>query len=196
MEQAKEHDPRHPIVGGAGDADPPERVDLAEAAWYADPTNPQVMRYWDGATWTGQEMPSATALASGGESSSPAPATIVETGASHMNPALPVHRGTHYLLGFGTEHDGVYGPGLAEVGATLVTGEVPPGYDRVTFDCEDGEAVNATFLDPASVDSANLFVALVDHRVTRMVATKDGGRYGIFFDVGLLEESGNSALSE
>ncbi len=207
----------------------------AQAAWYADPADPDCIRYWDGAQWTermsykSRPAPPVEAMApsdsapavpdSDGASTNPVPdGTAVgtpppphvaervqapppettngqsvvdearyEQGAiSVKDPAAPVHRGPHYILGFGIDHDGISGPGLAEVGATLVTGEVPLGYDRVIFECEGGR-VEATFLDPENVN-ANLFVALVDRRVQRVVATKSGGIYGIFFDVALLEK--------
>jgi hypothetical protein len=100
----------------------------------------------------------------------------------------PVNRGPHFVLGFGIDHDGVSGPGLDGDRDTLVTGEVPPSYSRVRFECEDGDAVEATFLDPASVDGANLFTAFVSGRVMRMVTTTADGAYGLFCNVGLLEE--------
>jgi hypothetical protein len=35
-----------------GPAPPPSEGGLPPAAWYADPDNPQGMRYWDGVRWT------------------------------------------------------------------------------------------------------------------------------------------------
>ena len=106
-----------------------------------------------------------------------------------MSHPVPVSRGPHYFLGFGTDHDGVYGPGLAEDGDTLVTGEVPADYGHVVLQCEGGDVVEATFLDPSTLDDASFFVAVVRNRVERIVATKHGGVQGMFLDVGLLAES-------
>jgi len=107
-----------------------------------------------------------------------------------MGHPFPVSRGPHYVLGFGTDHDGVYGPDVAEDGRTLVTGEVPAVYSRVTLECEGGDDVEATFVDSSTLDDANFFVALVRRRVERMVATKQRGVYGVFFDLTLVAENG------
>jgi len=100
----------------------------------------------------------------------------------------PLHRGPHFVFGFGIDHDGVSGPDEDEDRDMLVTGEVPTGYPHVKLECEGGDVVNATFLDPRSVDDATIFIALVRHRVLRVVATHQDGAYGIFFDVALLEK--------
>jgi len=104
-----------------------------------------------------------------------------------MRRNVPLRRGPHYVLGFGTDHDGVSGTIPDVVGETIVTGEVPVIYNRVTFECEGGELVDATFVDPTAIDDANVVIALIRRRVLRMVATTDGGAYGIFFDVALYE---------
>lgn len=105
----------------------------------------------------------------------------------------PLQRGPHFVFGFDTDHDGVTGPDPDEDRATLVTGEVPPGYGQVTLECEGGDVVTATFVDPATLDDARIFVALVRHRVRRVVATQHRGAYGIFFDVALLKKGENTA---
>jgi hypothetical protein len=113
-----------------------------------------------------------------------------EPGAITMSRPVPVSRGPHYVLGFGTDHDGVYGPDVAEDGKTLVTGEVPADYSQVTLECEGGDDVEATFVDSSTLADINFFVALVRRRVERIVATKHGGVYGMFLDLTLVTENG------
>jgi hypothetical protein len=75
---------------------------------------------------------------------------------------------------------------------TLVTGQVPRGYRRITLECEKGDVVEATVLDERS-GPYSYFVAPVRHRVLRVTATARGGRYGMFIDVDRLEhEEGRS----
>jgi hypothetical protein len=92
-------------------------------------------------------------------------------------------RGAHYVLAPGLDRPGTAGADTR----SIVTGEVPPDYDRITLECENGEAVEATILAGGGDGAATLFVAVVGHRVRRIVATKDGGVYGAFLDVDQLE---------
>ncbi len=102
-----------------------------------------------------------------------------------------------------TQGPGVHGPHyvlvpashpVASSGITLVTGEVPSDYERVTVECEGGEIVEATILDTRHMGNVKLFVAPVSHCVWRIVASKDGGVHGIFLNVSLLESTGPKTL--
>ena len=74
----------------------------------------------------------------------------------------------------------------ADAAVTLVTGQLPKGYNRITVECEKGDVIEATVTDDPAT-SSQFFVAPVRHRVLRVTATARGGRYGVFLDVDRLE---------
>jgi len=154
-----------------------------------------MIRYWDGSRWTDMRLPRGRRRAdrpeyrSGGTSagapSGPGAPDASDRVHDHVHlGALVSGRGPHYAVAPEV-------PGVAPVPyqdrVVLVTGEVPRAYDRVMVECEDGEAVEATILDTGAVGDVTLFVAPVTGRVTRIVATRDAGVYGIFLDVSLLD---------
>ena len=262
---------RAPVPGPAAppaEPPPPEAsaIQLShEPAWYVDPTDPNVMRRWDGTRWTGDVMlvnppppapaePSVGAVTpmvqprekdpevrvagdyarpAGQSPDAPAVPPVEVTGPAEPGPARPVlaepqwpgpapagpeaaapaspaepevdpavvgdtsstagtlsiMRGPYYVLAplavettapVPSPHDGVI---------TLVTGEVPPEYDRVTIECADGSTVEASIMEQRLVRDRNLFVALVHHRIVRVVATRLHGAQGVFVDVSLLSKS-------
>jgi hypothetical protein len=252
------------------------------AAWYPDPTDPDLLRYWDGQRWTG-DVAAVSALAAPGApaaSASPAapgappapavppaaaappaaksspsapepvtkeqpmPPTTTPAGATQAAPgaqvpaeppppaasdhvrqsppapgaAPPAPAGrpersavevpkvadpgrqagvkihtAHYVVA--PEHDGRRESSDAGEPVTIITGEVPSGYNRITLECEHGVVVEATVLDPPPIGSGTYFAALAPTRVLRIVATTAGGAYGIFVDVDRLGERDTTAKS-
>lgn len=109
-----------------------------------------------------------------------------ETSARPPPPAGPfcrAVRGPHYVVAPPAAASALVGPEPEPV--SIVTGEVPQGYGRITVECEDGDVIEATILGP--VDGVIVFAALVRHRVRRIVASEHNGISGVFLDVGLLE---------
>ena len=142
----------------------------SEPGWFTDPTDPILVRYWDGARWTTQTMPVPASL----------PSSTAQP--EHSGYFAPVQRGPHYTLGFGAGFDGASGQ-ADWVGSTLVTGEVPADYDRIVLECAGGETVDAVFVDPSKTENRYLFIAFVHHRVQRVVATHRSGVSGLFLNV-------------
>jgi hypothetical protein len=183
------------------------------AAWVVDPTNPGVLRYWDGGQWTGDAMeapveyPAVAAdvdtVATDPEASeadtspveevpaaapaakSPAPAPAPTSPEDREPPAPLFTRGPHYVLGVLPDDEAEHGGH-----AVVVTGEVPVGYDRVQLECADGTTTEASILDHLTGSDVRVFAAVVGAAVSRVVATRMGGLYGIFVDVSLLEGPG------
>jgi len=62
-----------------------------EAGWYADPTDPSAVRWWDGSSWSAQTRPAPRELAMAGASvGAPSMAAVVTVGAGAPAPA-PAH---------------------------------------------------------------------------------------------------------
>jgi hypothetical protein len=122
------------------------------------------------------EPESATRTTSGG---TPPPSSTL------AGPGLFDQRGPHYVVVPDAARSD-----RAQERVSIVTGEVPPGYSRVTVECEHGDVVEATILSPRTEAGVHFFAVPVCHRVLRIMATKQGGVYGIFLDVGLLERDG------
>jgi hypothetical protein len=128
----------------------------------------------------GAAMPRAEDLV---DDTPPTPAPSSAAPRTPVAATPPAGRGAHYVLAPGLDRSG-----QTEADAvSIVTGEVPAEYSRISVECEDGEVVEATVLNPSPVGGATLFVALVRHHVRRIVATKEGGVYGVFLDVDQLE---------
>jgi hypothetical protein len=98
---------------------------------------------------------------------------------------LQGERGPHYVVAPDAVGSGGSDPGREQV--SIVTGEVPPGYSGVTVECEHGDVIEATILAPRADAGVHFFAVPACHRVVRIMSTKQGGVYGIFLDVGLLE---------
>ena len=101
------------------------------------------------------------------------------------SPGLPDKRGPHYVVAPDPAGSGGSDPGREQV--SIVTGEVPPEYSRVTVECEHGDVIEATILAPRTDGGVQFFAVPICHPVLRVMATRQGGVYGIFLDVGLLE---------
>jgi len=252
------------VAPGTPATDPPSDGDVRlgpEAAWYPDPTDPNVVRYWDGSHWTGDVAPlvapppappAAEAQAEEHEeheeeeqkehpmphvappdgattaapptpagplaAAPPAPAlrlpgtapsppakpsapeqpasaapeattqTAEPTGEVSADTGRLVVHAAHYVVApadDSSESPESAGPSSPEHAITIVTGQVPTPYNRITVECEHGEVVEAQILEPRAIAGFAFFAALVRSRVVRVVATKSGGVYGIFLDVEL-----------
>jgi len=189
--------PNHLLGAPTTVASPRSRpTDLqGRAGWFVDPTNPGTLRYWDGSRWTGDVVQSATAPLPPPPTATPiAPAperrepAEPETGSADAHPGpgggFHIVRGSHYVLGAVPAR-----PLQADVdealeeGVSLVSGEMPLEYDRVTIECVDGSTAEGTILEQRVVRDCHLFVALVGAEVTRIVATRLHGAQGIFLDL-------------
>ncbi len=163
--------------------EPTSDVATPHAGDRVDETAPVVMAAPVVAAVAPSEASGTTAAAS---------ADVASASASDHTPGSV--RGTHYVVAPGLER-AVEAEGDGQ-SVWIVTGEAPPDYNRITVECEDGDVVEATILDQRPAGGATLFVAPVSHRVLRIVATKAGGVYGIFLDVGLMEPNSGDPAGE
>lgn len=101
------------IVVGQEESAPVPVVETAEAGWYADASDPQTKRYWDGHHWTGQTMRVVLEDSSSRVPSTPAPTTgngqtvLAQEEAEPVQPTPP--------LMTASETDTVTGGGGAEI---------------------------------------------------------------------------------